>query len=154
MRAGLSCLFIIVQEVDLKNVSPTFRLNLRAFCWHIDRRLEVSFSVLQEFPIDNSNGIIWKTKNFFWVFCSISGIYIKFQTFRKKRWWSLLMYFRTCRLWKTSPDHSVKGVVSEHALTVNMWNCPKYLRNIHESAFIMWFHHFGRSCFGKFLPYY
>ena len=29
--------------------------------------------------------------------------------------------------------------VSEHALTVNMWKLPSYLRNLHESAFIMIF---------------
>ena len=30
---------------------------------------------------------------------------------------------------------------SEHALTVNMWKRPKYFPNLHESAFIMLFHH-------------
>ena len=26
---------------------------------------------------------------------------------------------------------------------------PKYLQNLHESAIIMFFHHFHQSCFGK-----
>ena len=28
-----------------------------------------------------------------------------------------------------------------------MWNCPEYFRNLHESAFIMFFHQFGGSWF-------
>ena len=51
------------------------------------------------------------------------------------------MYFRGYRLWKSCLDHSVKGAVSDNALTVNMWKRPKYLQNLHESTFIMFFHH-------------
>ena len=36
------------------------------------------------------------------------------------------MYFRNYRLWKASLDHSVKSAVLEHALELNMWNCPEY----------------------------
>ena len=49
------------------------------------------------------------------------------------------MYFRNYRLWKTWLDHSPKSAVSEHALTVNMWKRPKYLRKLHKSTFIMFF---------------
>ena len=35
----------------------------------------------------------------------------------------------------------LKSAVLEHALTVNMWKRPKYLWNLHESAFILFFHH-------------
>ena len=42
-------------------------------------------------------------------------------------------------MWKALLDHSLKSAVSEHALTVNMWKRPKYLQNLHESAFIMFF---------------
>ena len=49
------------------------------------------------------------------------------------------MYFRNYRLWKSSLYHSLKGAVSEHALTVNIWKIPKYLRNLHENNFIMFF---------------
>ena len=34
-----------------------------------------------------------------------------------------------------------------------MWKCPKYLINLHESALIMFFHQFGGSWFGKYLPW-
>ena len=47
------------------------------------------------------------------------------------------MYFRNYWLWKTWLDHFLKSDVSEYTLTVNMWNRPKYLRNLHDSAFIM-----------------
>ena len=88
IRAPLSCVLIILMEVDLENVSPSVTWNLRGVCWHIDCRWQVSCQVLQEFAVSNSNGTIWKTKNFLSIFCSISGIYNKFQTFSKKRWWS------------------------------------------------------------------
>ena len=38
-------------------------------------------------------------------------------------------------------EHSLKGAVSEHALRVNMWKRPIYLRNLHESPFIIFSHH-------------
>ena len=51
------------------------------------------------------------------------------------------MYFTNYRLWKTSLDRFVKSVVSEHALTVNMWKRPKYFRNLHDSALMIFFHY-------------
>ena len=59
------------------------------------------------------------------------------------------MYFRSYTLWKSSSDHSVKSTVWEHAF--NMWKWPEYLRNLHESPFIVFFHHSERSWFGKCL---
>ena len=49
------------------------------------------------------------------------------------------MYFQNYRLWKNWPEHSPKSSLSEQALAVNMWKRPKYLPNLHESAFIMFF---------------
>ena len=63
------------------------------------------------------------------------------------------MYFRNYRLWKTWSDYSVKSKVLEHALTVNMWKGREYLGNLHESTFIMFFHHSQRSWFEKCLPW-
>ena len=40
----------------------------------------------------------------------------------------------------------------EQALTVNMWKCPKYLQNLHETTFIMFFHHFERNWSGIVSP--
>ena len=59
-----------------------------------------------------------------------------FKHFEKKGWLSHLWYFRNYRLWKSWLDHSLKSTISEHALTVNMSKRPKYLRNLHESAFV------------------
>ena len=46
-----------------------------------------------------------------------------------------------------------KNRVSEDALNVNMWKYPKYLRNLHQSTFIIFFHHSDGSWLGKCLPY-
>ena len=55
---------IIVTEVDLENVSPSVRWNLRGVFEYIDIRWQVSCSGLWEFAIENFNAIIWKTKTF------------------------------------------------------------------------------------------
>ena len=79
--------YVILGEVGLENVSLSFTRNLRCFCWHIACRCLVYCWILREFEVPNWNAIIWKKKTFFWIFCSISAIYIKFQTsWRKKRW--------------------------------------------------------------------
>ena len=62
------------------------------------------------------------------------------------------MYFQNYWLWKTCLEHSLTGAVSEHALTVIMWKRLKYSRNLHESIFILFFHPFQGSWFGKCLP--
>ena len=49
------------------------------------------------------------------------------------------MYFGNYRLWKSSLDNSLKSAASEHALAVKMSKLPKYMRNLHECAFIMFF---------------
>ena len=37
-------------------------------------------------------------------------------------------------------DNSLKSVVSEHPLTVNMLKDPKHLWNLYDSNFILFFH--------------
>ena len=49
------------------------------------------------------------------------------------------MYFGNYRLWKIWLDHSIEGAVSEHALTDNIWKCPKHIGNLHASALIIFF---------------
>ena len=53
---------------------------LGPFVTTIDCRWQVSCSILREFSTLNSNAIIWKMKNSFSIFYSISGIYIDFYT--------------------------------------------------------------------------
>ena len=89
---------------------------------------------------------------FFFFF--ISGIYIKFQTFWKKKIMLIANVFPKLQTVKTSSDHSVKRALYEHALTLNMIKSPKYFQNLHESSFIMLYHHFERSWFGVYLPCY
>ena len=152
MKALVSCFFIFHRKVDLENVSPSVRWSLMGVCYHIDCWLQVSCSRLQEFETPNSNAIIWKTKNIFWLFCSLSGIYIKFYTFSNKWLLSQLIFIQNYRLWKSWLDHSLKSALSEHALKGNMWKHPKYFPNLHERAFIMFFHRSQGSWFGKCLP--
>ena len=53
------------------------------------------------------------------------------------------MYFRNYRLSKTWLDQSLKSVVLENPPTVNMLKSPKHWRNLHDSTFIIFFHHSG-----------
>ena len=144
--------FILVIEVDLENVSPSVRLNLSGVCSQIDCRWRGSCSRLWDFATPNSNAIISKTKIFYSIFCYISGIYIKFETFWKKGSFPWLGYFRNKRLWKSSLDHCLKSAVVGNSLTVNIWKRSKYMQNLHGSAFVMFFHHYQGSWFGKCLP--
>ena len=49
------------------------------------------------------------------------------------------MYFQKYRLWKIWLHHPLKSTVSEHSLTVSIWKRPRYLQNLHESAFMLFF---------------
>ena len=62
------------------------------------------------------------------------------------------MYFRYYRLSMPWLDHSLKSAVSELLLRVKMLQRPKHLRNLHESTFIIFFHHSEGKLFPKFLP--
>ena len=64
------------------------------------------------------------------------------------------MYFGDCRLSKTSLDHSLKSIVSEHPSTVNLLKCLKHFWNLHENTFIIFFNHSEEKWFGKYLPYW
>ena len=55
---------------------------------------------------------------------------------------------------KSWSDHSLKSVVSQHPLTVNILKDAKHLRNQHESTFIIFFHHSEWKWSEKFLPYW
>ena len=77
----------------MENVSPTLTWNLTGVCSDIDCRWQVSCSILREFSTPNSNAIIWKTKTFFSIFCSIDGIYFKFETFWTKKMISIANVF-------------------------------------------------------------
>ena len=48
-------------------------------------------------------------------------------------------------------DHSLKSAVSEHFSTVPMIKFPKQLWNLHDSTFIIFFHHSEEKWFGKYL---
>ena len=133
MRAVLSCFFIILRKIDLENVCPSVTWNLMGFCLHIGLRWQISCGRFWEYATSKWNAIIWKRKNFFSIFCCIYLIYIKFWTFWKKRWSSWVIYFRNYRMWKSLLKNSLKSTVSEQALEVNMWKCPKCLQNLHET---------------------
>ena len=83
MRAFLSCSFIILREVHLKNVSPSVMWNLRGVCWQIDCRWQVSYIRLWEFATQNSNAYIWKRKHFSWSFGPFHGSTSNLKHFEK-----------------------------------------------------------------------
>ena len=59
------------------------------------------------------------------------------------------MYCPNHRLLISWLDNSLKNAVSEHAVTFNMWKRRKYLRNLHESSFILFFSSFSRKLIWK-----
>ena len=91
------------------------------------------------FNATNSNGIISKTKNICWIFFCISGIYIKFGIFGKKRWVSEVICFWNYRLQKAGLLKCLKSLVSEHLRKVNMLKGPKDCPNLHDSFFVIFF---------------
>ena len=61
------------------------------------------------------------------------------------------MYFGNYGLQKTCLDKCIKFRVSEHCLKVNMLKGHKHCRNVPDSTFIMFFHHFEGNRVGKCL---
>ena len=78
MRALSSYFSITMTEADFKNISLSDMLNLRDVSEQIDCQSQVSLSRFRELLVSDSIAIIFKTKNFFRFFQSISGSYIKF----------------------------------------------------------------------------
>ena len=54
---------------------------------------------------------------------------------------------------KTLVDHSLKSIVSEHPLAVNMLKGSKHLWNLHETNFIIFFDQSEKKWLAKYLPY-
>ena len=63
------------------------------------------------------------------------------------------MYFRNYRPSRTWLNNSLKSTVSEHPPTVSMLNVPKHLPNVHDSTFIIFYHHSQEKRFGKYFLY-
>ena len=80
-----------------------------------------------------------KQKTFSEVFFSIFKIYTKFGTFLKKRWTSLLMYFRNYELRKTWLDNYLKSPLSQDPSTSNMVNRTKHCSNLNDRNFTIFF---------------
>ena len=52
---------------------------------------------------------------------------------------------------KNFSDFVVPFFVPEHPLTVNVIKGPKLFQNLHESTFVILFHHYGITSFWKYL---
>ena len=113
----------------------------------------VSCSRFWEFATPNSNPVIWKTKNVLSIFGSISGIYIKFETFWKKKKKiviaNLFPKLETAKI--LLRPHSKKRCFrtnfdSEHVRASQTLEKSPWERFYHV------FHHSERSGFGKCLP--
>ena len=65
MRALVPDNFITLGGRHLESISLSDMLNLRGVSEHIDCQWQLSCSGLWEFVVPDSNGIIFKTKNFF-----------------------------------------------------------------------------------------
>ena len=82
-------------------------------------------------------------KLFLHFFFIIFKIYIKFQTFYKKRWPSQPIYFQNQRLQKTGLDKCLKSRGSEDRQRDNMANGSKKSCNLNDSTFIIFINHCG-----------
>ena len=66
---------------------------------------------------------------------------LKFSSFCKKRWPSLLMYFENYGPRKTLLDQCLKSRVSRYPSESNMVTAPKHCSNVNESSFIRFIDH-------------
>ena len=71
-------------QIVLEKVTFSLIKNLKTVCSHINCRWQVSRQQYAEFPATISNAIISEAKDFFWIFYSISEMYMKFRAFSKK----------------------------------------------------------------------
>ena len=140
-------------DSHFENISLSDMLNLRGVLEHINCQWQSSCWGLWEFVVPNSKGIIFQTKNFFWFRCSIFVIYMKFWGFWKKKMIVIATLFRKLETVKDSVRPLfLKNTVSEIPLTINMLKSPKLLWNVIQNTFIIFFHHYGRDSFWKYLP--
>ena len=70
--------------IELENVCLSQILNIRNVSKHIDCRVQVFSSQYADFRATSSDAIIFKTKEFFWIFYCVSEMYMKYRTFSKK----------------------------------------------------------------------
>ena len=152
MRPHSSYFFIILREPDLKNIffSVCEILGLFRNTFIVNDKYPVRDC--DNFPSLNQMQLSSKTKNFFWFLLLFLESSSNLKNCETKSWSSYLLYYGIYRLWKTWLDHSLKNNVSEHPLTVNMLNSTKHLYNLHESTFIIFFHHSERTWLEKYLP--
>ena len=94
------------------------------------------FTIILEITGTNSNVFILNTKTFLEKFDSIFRIYMKFGTFFKKNWPSLLKYFGSYSLRKMWILESIGGLVSQHPLAVNVLTGPLPFRTLPNRTFI------------------
>ena len=87
----------------------------------------------------NSNAIIFKSKNFFSVFCCIYQIYINFGILWTNRSGSQAICFWYERLQKVGFLKCLKSPSSKHLWAVNMLKGPKDCVDLHCSIFVIFF---------------
>ena len=129
-ESTLIIFFITLKETDLENI--WFSEILGAF---------VNALIADDkYPLQNCEKPSYlKNENFFSNYLFFCWNLHQLWNILKKRWSSLLMYFRNYRLWKTWLDHSLNSGVSQHPLIVNMFKHAKRLLNLHEGTLINFF---------------
>ena len=97
------------------------------------------------FKATNSNAIISKSKNIFWIFFCIFGIYKTFGILWKKIWASEVFFFWNYKLQIMVLLKFWKGTVSEDLRTTNMLKGPKDCLYRQGSFFLIFFAHSKRK---------
>ena len=82
---------------------------------------------------------MFKTKVFFWIFYSLSEIYMKWRTFSKKRRVFWLKYFQNYWLQNRWLLKCLKSLTSEQLSVINLLTGRKHCLNLHGTTIILFF---------------
>ena len=83
MSAHLHYLLITVKVIAFEEFSFSDTQNPKSVCYHIDSQWEVLPAYQRQFNANNSDAIIWKTKNFLWIFFAFLKSILNFKHLAK-----------------------------------------------------------------------
>ena len=126
-------------QIVLEKVTFSLIKNLKTVCSRINCRWQVFRQQYAEFSTTISNAIISEAKDFFWIFYSISEMYMKFRAFSKKTWVSWAKYFRNYWCWKTWLLKRLKGLASGHHSLMNVLTGSKHCWNQHGTTITLFY---------------
>ena len=92
-----------------------------------------------DFRETSPDAVIFKTKDFFYIFYCVSGIYMKWKRFSEKNRVFKLKYFRNYWLQKRVLFKCLKSLTSEQLSVIDLLTGTKYCLNLHSTTIILFF---------------